>query len=71
MENYNDTMEIYLKKIKDMNAKDVVNNIRENVIIYKEQCKELDLNFLTNIFGKAQNFLEVLQDFYEKEKIKQ
>ena len=71
MENYNDKMEIYLKKIKDMNAKDIVNNIHENVIIYKEQCKELDLNFLTNIFGKAQDFLEVLQDFCDKEKIKQ
>ena len=65
MDNYNDQMEKHLEKIKDINVKEIVDNMHNNIVIYKEQCKELDLKLLSKIFGKAQSFLEVLQDYYE------
>lgn len=67
MKDYSDNMEEYLDNIKNIDVKQIVDNIHDNLEVFKVQCNELQFNTLSNIFDKTQQFLEVIQEYYEKD----
>ena len=65
MEHYNSDLEQYAETINNIDMKKVINNISENVNVYKQQFDAMNLDTLKNLMQKTENFLSVLNEFYE------
>ena len=65
MTEYNNEFEEYTEKLQNINMKNVINNISENITLYKYQFEELNCNTLSNLFNKAEQILDVFKEFYD------
>jgi len=70
MEDYTCDMENYLETFQNIDMKNVINNLSNTLITYKYQLEYspwgFNSDFLVNILGKTENFLNIIQDFYDK-----
>lgn len=66
MEDYNNDLGDHLEMINNLDVKNIINNLSENVTLYKYQFEELNLKNLENILKKTESFLSILQDYYNQ-----
>ena len=66
MEDYTCDMEEYIDKIKNIDMKKIINNLTHTIVVYKYQMEEFNSPVLTNILTKTENFLSVIQEFYDQ-----
>ena len=65
MNHYSSEFEEHLEQIKNINMKQVISNISENVNIFKQHMKDMNLKKMENFCKHTESFLEVLQEFYD------
>lgn len=66
MNKYKNELEEYFDKIKNIDFKEVLTNLTDNIAVYKYQFEELDYSGLSKFLGKTENFLNVLKDYYNQ-----
>ncbi len=69
MDRYSSDMEDYLERIGNIDKdyiKKYIENITENIVIYKYQVEEYNIPRVVKLLEKIEGFLNVIQEFYNQ-----
>ena len=65
MSDYHNHIEEYFDTINNINVENIIDNVSENVSLYKYQFEELQYDKLVKILGNVEKVLDVLKGFYD------